>query len=173
MEFRETSELGNDDSEPPEHPFQVHVANQQSALALDESKLAAAVQSILRDSHFHSASISLAVVDDPTIHDLNRQYLEHDYPTDVLSFPLEDDGIHLTGELIVSADTAQSNAAEYGWSPVNELMLYVVHGTLHLVGYRDKQAEEAVEMREAEQSYLARFDITVPVGHLKAVEEST
>ena len=172
MELRETSDLGNDEPEPPEPPYQVYVANQQSTLALDESQLAKAVQTILRESHFVSASISLAIVDDSTIHQLNRQYLEHDYPTDVLSFPLEDDGIQLTGELIVSTDTAQRNAAEYGWSAVNELLLYVVHGALHLVGYRDKQPQEAAEMRQAERTYLAKFDVEVPLGHLKAVEES-
>lgn len=172
MELREPSDLGNDDSEPPEHPFQVNVADQQSTLKIDGSLLLGAVQAILQDSHFESASISLAVVDDPTIHALNRQYLEHDYPTDVLSFPLEDDGRHLSGELIVSADTAEQNAPEYGWAATDELLLYVVHGTLHLIGYRDKRPEHAARMRQAERKYLLDLGIEVPAGHLDPAKES-
>ena len=171
MESNETQDIGNDDSEPPEHPYQILVANQQSALEIDADRITEIIRSILRDSPFESCSLSLAVVDDPTIHQVNRQYLEHDYPTDVLSFPLGDDGSHLTGELIVSADTAKRNATEYGWPALNELMLYVVHGTLHLVGYRDKQPEEVMEMRRAEQRYLAAMGIEVPATHLQAVEE--
>ena len=52
----------------------------------------AAVRSVLGRVAYESATVSVAIVDDPTIHGLNRQYLEHDYPTDVLSFVLEDDG---------------------------------------------------------------------------------
>lgn len=172
MESKKPSGLGNDEAEPPEPLHEVSVANHQSTLAVDIEQLTAAVHAILRDSPYPSSSISLVIVDDPTIHDLNRQYLDHDYPTDVLSFPLEEDGDRLVGELIVSADTAISNASEYGWAAVNELLLYVVHGTLHLVGYRDKQPAEVTEMRRAEHKYLAELGIEVPASHLQAAEKS-
>ena len=172
METRETSGIGSDDSEPPECPFRVSVANEQTTLSINTSRLLEAVRKILQESDYLSASISLAVVDDPTIHSLNRQYLQHDYPTDVLSFPLEDDGCHLEGQLIVSADTAIANAAAYGWSASDELLLYIVHGTLHLVGYRDKQFEELVAMRSAEAKYLEELGIQVPAEHLQVSEES-
>ena len=69
--------------------------------------------------------------------------LNHDWPTDVLSFVLEDDDGHLEGEVIISADTAAAAAAELGWPPAAEQLLYVIHGMLHLVGYRDKTPDEA------------------------------
>jgi probable rRNA maturation factor len=105
------------------------------------------------------AQLSIAIVDDATIHELNRRYLEHDYPTDVLSFTLERDNEHLEGEVIASAETAARSAADYGWSADDELLLYVVHGTLHLVGHDDGTPDERAVMRRLERRYLASFGL--------------
>jgi probable rRNA maturation factor len=137
--------------------FNVSLANEQSTHTVNERQLTDAVTAVLRDSTFTSANISIAIVDDPTMHKLNRQYLEHDYPTDVLSFVLEDTSSHLEGEVILSADTAATEAAEHGWSTAAEMLLYVVHGTLHLIGYRDKSSEDVEEMRAAERKYVSQF----------------
>ena len=107
--------------------------------------------------------VSVAVVDDPAIHRLNREFLQHDYPTDVLSFLLEREGDQLEGEVIVSSDTAVRSAAQYGWTPENELLLYVIHGTLHLVGYDDLQPELLAEMRRHEQHYLGHFGLAASI----------
>src|SRR5205823_3325871 len=88
---------------------------------------------------------------------LNHRYLNHDWPTDVLSFLLEQRESHLEGEVIISADTAAAVAAEIGTTAENEQLLYIVHGMLHLVGYRDKSAAEVQEMRAAEARYLRQF----------------
>lgn len=125
-----------------------------------EARMTDAVESILSDASYDSAQISVAIVDDPTIHDLNRQYLEHDFPTDVLSFTLAEQDSHLEGQLVVSLDTAAAQAAEYGWKTEDELLLYVVHGTLHLVGYDDGTAEQREEMRVQERRVLERFGLT-------------
>jgi probable rRNA maturation factor len=159
------------DAQPPEPPHQVFIANEQSTLVIDESRLVAAVQSVLAESSFQSAIVSVAVVDDPTIHDLNRRYLQHDYPTDVLSFVLEDDGRQLHGELVVSADMAAHNAVDYGWSAADELLLYLVHGTLHLVGHRDKQPADIAAMRQAEAAHLKQLGIAIPAEHSAGSED--
>jgi probable rRNA maturation factor len=135
----------------------IQLANQQESLAVDEPLLCEAVRAVLEGEGVRSGEISLAVVDDPTIHELNRNYLEHDYPTDVLSFVLEEADDRLDGEVIVSADTALSAAPRYGWAPQDELLLYVIHGSLHLAGYLDETPEERREMRDRERTYLARF----------------
>jgi len=160
METCDTTE--QDSPEPPEPSYQVLLANEQATLSIDEAQLIAAVQSVLAESSFKSAYVSVAVVDDQTIHDINRQYLQHDYPTDVLSFVLEDDGKQLQGELVVSADTAARNAVDYGWSAAEELLLYLVHGTLHLVGFRDKQPVDIAAMRQAEVAHMKRLGIAMP-----------
>src|SRR5687768_10525431 len=84
--------------------YQIALSNQQSRHEVDEARLTAAATAVLRGSGFSSAAISLAIVADDTIHELNRRHLNHDWPTDVLSFVLEDDGDHLEGEVILSAD---------------------------------------------------------------------
>ncbi len=171
MELREQRESSGDDGEPPECPYQIQLANEQSSLHLDEPRLIEAIRSVLEDSDFQSASVSLAMVDDPTMHELNRQYLEHDYPTDVLSFVLEDDGLQLQGQLIVSVDTAIENAAQYGWSPAEEMLLYVVHGALHLIGYDDQLPEQREAMRIAESTHLQKLGIHVSDSHRTARED--
>jgi probable rRNA maturation factor len=137
--------------------FDISLTNEQSGHAVDEKQLIDAAKSVLLDSPFSSAAISLVVVDDPTIHELNRQYLDHDWPTDVLSFVLEDSGTHLEGEVIISADTAAESAEEIGCSAAAEQLLYVIHGVLHLVGLRDITPSDAEEMRAAEAKFLRQF----------------
>ncbi len=136
--------------------IQIAITNQQSTLALDEDRLREAIRAVLEDAGRASAEISLAVVDDPTIHELNRKYLNHDYATDVLSFLLEDDQNHLVGDVVASAATAAAAAERFAWTPADELLLYAVHGTLHLVGYDDKTPQAAAEMRTQEARVLAR-----------------
>lgn len=143
--------------ERPRDAFEVLISNSQSQHAVNEEQLVAAVRAVLNESDFNSAMISLAVVDDSTIHELNRQFLNHDWPTDVLSFALQEDGPHLEGEVVISADTAAAMAVELGCSPEAEQLLYVVHGMLHLVGFRDKTPEDAQEMRLAEARFLSDF----------------
>lgn len=161
-ESLDSGESISDTAEEPPSAIQIPIANQQTSLVLDEQKLRAAVQSVLEDSSFETAVVSVAVVDDPTIHQLNRQFLQHDYPTDILSFVLDESQTHLEGELIASSDTAIQNAAEYGWSSENELLLYLIHGALHLVGFRDKNAEERAAMHEAEAAQLKKLGLELP-----------
>lgn len=160
----QTAEREGEPPEPgsPSAALQVLIANQQSSLPIDETQLEAAVLAIFRDSSYNCGTVSIAVVDDPTIHEINRQYLQHDYPTDVLSFVLEDREPYLEGELVVSTDTAATNAQDYDWPALNELLLYVVHGALHLVGYLDKQPDDIAEMRAAEAKYLKELGIAPP-----------
>ena len=139
--------------------FHVSVANEQTRHAVEEEQLIRAVRAVLKQSPFRSAAVSIAVVDDRTIHDLNRRYLQHDWPTDVLSFVLEDNAGHVEGEVILSADRAEEVAAEIGWPAAAEQLLYVIHGALHLVGYRDETPVESVEMRAAEAEFLREFGL--------------
>jgi probable rRNA maturation factor len=113
-----------------------------------------AVESIAKDFGWQAGQISVAVVNDRTIQDVNRQYLNHDYPTDVISFNLTDDDQNLEGEVIVSWQTAKRVAEESGWTTSQELLLYIIHGMLHIVGLDDATPTQSKKMRQKERQYM-------------------
>ncbi len=137
----------------------IEICNDQDLLLVNEDQLRRAAEAVLVDAKIRTAVLSIAVVDDLSIHALNRQFLQHDYPTDVLSFVLEQDEGRLEGEVIASAETAARAAERYGWSAEAELLLYVIHGTLHLVGHDDQDDAAREVMRAAERRHLACFGL--------------
>src|SRR5215211_4469736 len=99
----------------PKPKLAIDICDDSGAIDFDENLLRQAAEAILADAGVERGSLSIAIVDDPTIHQLNKQYLQHDYPTDVLSFVLEHEADRLEGEVIVSADTAIRSAAQLNW----------------------------------------------------------
>jgi probable rRNA maturation factor len=139
--------------------IRVDIANEHS-FPLDEKRLKKAVRAVIADAGIEHGEISLAIVDDAEMHALNRKYLDHDYPTDVLSFVLEEGDGRLEGEIIVSSDYASREAKSYGWTADDEILLYAIHGSLHLVGHDDLDPASKTKMREAERHYLGLFGLT-------------
>ncbi|MCB9927093.1 MAG: rRNA maturation RNase YbeY [Planctomycetaceae bacterium] len=121
-----------------------------------------AVRIVLEGESVTEAEVSIAIVDDTAIHLLNRKYLDHDYATDVLSFLLSDRDDPLEGEIIVSADTAKREASRYAWDITDELLLYIIHGALHLVSYDDVSECDREQMRAKEREYLEKLGRTHP-----------
>lgn len=110
------------------------------------------------------AYVSLVLVTDAEIHRVNREFLEHDWPTDVISFSYSDPGDEaIDGELVVSVETAARQSVLHGWSLQDELLLYCVHGVLHLCGYDDLTDEARPLMREREREILDWFGLQ-PTG---------
>jgi probable rRNA maturation factor len=132
----------------------IQITNRQKSLPIDRRRLRAAVMAVLRDAAVSAAEISVAVVDDPTIAALHDRYLDDPTPTDVLSFVLERSEACLEGEVIVSAETARTCAAKYRSTAEDELLRYVIHGVLHLVGYDDATPPQRAAMRTKERKYL-------------------
>jgi probable rRNA maturation factor len=123
-------------------------------MAVDKKRLRQAVRMIFNDESIRQAKINLAIVDDSTIAALHRRYLHDPEPTDVLSFVLERSPQYLEGEIVVSAETAKVSAPRYHWTAADELLLYVIHGALHLVGYNDNKKRSREKMRKKEIEYL-------------------
>lgn len=105
--------------------------------------------------------MSILLVDDAEIQEYNREYRGSDRPTDVLSFsqlegedlnPVEE--LFPLGDIIVSVDTAEMQAADVGHSLQDEMDLLVVHGVLHLLGHEDETPEDAADMRRREKAVL-------------------
>ena len=137
--------------------FHIAIANRQTTLPVDRRLLRRAVREVLAEEGVASAEISLAIVDDATLQELHLRYLGEDSPTDVMSFVLERTETTLEGEVVVSADTAQRAAKQYGAAATDELLLYVIHGTLHLIGYRDDTRPLRAKMSAKQQSYVERW----------------
>ena len=139
--------------------IEIEINNRQRVLQpLDTSRLVAAVRRILTDAGYAHSEVSLAIVADAEMQSLNAKWLAHDWPTDVLSFVIDESDDSLEGQLIVSAETAQRQAAHYGWRAEDELLLYVIHGALHLVGHDDED-DDIAAMRAAEAEHLAHFGL--------------
>lgn len=137
-------------------PLRIELANEQDLLAVDARRLCDTVRDVLTGEGIAAGEVSIAVVDDPTIRQLNAQYLTHDYATDALSFALEASDSRVVGQIVVSAEMALSRAAEFRWSATDELLLYVIHAALHLAGYDDARPADAEQMRQRERHYLQR-----------------
>jgi probable rRNA maturation factor len=138
----------------------IKIASPQELVSIDRARFREIARAVLEGEGVGAAEISLAFVDNPTIHQLNRRYLQHDEPTDVLSFPLSEAGAKtLAGELVLGVEVAQAEAAERGHDVQVELALYVIHGLLHLCGEDDKSPEAARHMRQRERHYLERLGL--------------
>ncbi len=98
--------------------------------------------------------VSIIFCSDPYLLGINREYLGHDYYTDIITFDYCE-GKLLGGDLFISIDTVRDNAAFYGTSFDNELHRVIVHGLLHLIGYDDHSDADTAAMRAAEDRALA------------------
>lgn len=97
--------------------------------------------------------IAYVFCDDEKIIEVNRQYLQHDFYTDIITFDYTE-GDLISGDIIISLDTVRSNAAEQGTDYEEELHRVIIHGILHLVGIDDKGPGEREIMEAAENQAL-------------------
>ena len=147
-----------------EEPLLLEILDEQDELVVDLEKVQTVCERILDDGGVKSGKINVVLVTSDTILQYNRDFLQHDYPTDVISFPTEDrraEG-YLEGEILVCTEVAKERAEEFSWTAEDELLLYVIHGMLHLTGFDDVMPEQQAVMREKERMYLETLGIQVP-----------
>ncbi len=139
---------------------------------LDESWLRDIVAAVLRAEAIDGpVEVSLVITGQEEIHRLNRDYLDEDRPTDVLSFPMlpphaaddpgfvtPPDGLKHLGEVIVSYPQAAAQAEEHGHPVTREVAVLTIHGVLHLLGYDHAEPEEEKSMRAREAAILAEIE---------------
>ncbi|HKU67677.1 MAG TPA: rRNA maturation RNase YbeY [Candidatus Baltobacteraceae bacterium] len=128
---------------------------------VDTRRLKSVAKKLLREVDEPDSALSLSLVDDREIQQLNREHRGKDKPTDVLSFPLYEPGEELPGEgerllgdVVISVDTARRQAAGYDAPLQNELYRLLIHGILHVMGHDHEQPAERAAM-EAEERRLA------------------
>ncbi len=133
---------------------------------------------VLKMEEFHdSAEVEVSFVDDKQIHEMNLQFRNIDRPTDVLSFPLGEDGDYdinpangakMLGDIVISVEHAKAQAEEYGHTFQREMAFLTVHSMLHLLGYDHVNGGiEAETMREKEETVLLQMGLTREVTFLE------
>jgi len=143
----------------------VTVSNRQRRLRLDRARLRRLVRFVAQAQGRALESVDLAVVSAEEMRALNSRYLGRDEVTDVLSFDLSEPSPRrsagkapaVSAQIVVCADEAMDQARRRGHLPQRELMLYVVHGLLHLTGHSDATAAAARRMHAREDELLTAF----------------
>jgi probable rRNA maturation factor len=131
----------------------VTVSNHQRRRNVDTRALARIARYALELVHDHDSQLGIVLVNDAAIAKLNAQYHAMSGPTDVLSFDYGEG----QGELIISVECAIRQARHFRTTPARELILYVVHGILHLHGYDDQKPNDQRRMRAAERKLMSRL----------------
>ena len=114
------------------------------------------IEAVLSNENRTLGEINYIFCSDEYLLNINKQYLKHDYYTDVISFDYSEDDI-ISGDIFISVDTVKDNAKEYDVEFEKELARVMVHGVLHFIGYKDKTDEDAKQMRQKENQYLPLF----------------
>ena len=136
----------------------IAISSSQHSLRVPRKQLAELIAFVAAQEGASLGEVDLAVVDSRRIAELNRHYLRHAGTTDVLSFDLsEASRPGLCVQLVVCGDEAVRQGRLRGLKPQRELMLYVVHGLLHLMGYEDRSIRGAAAMHAREDEILDAF----------------
>jgi probable rRNA maturation factor len=143
----------------------IEITDLQDHVRVDKKVILQVIRRVMKEEGRSARSLSIVLTDNRHIRDLNREYLGHDTFTDVISFPLEDldwpigngNGAGINGEIIASAELACQQALSMNVDPRAEVMLYLVHGLLHLMGYDDRTPQAAKRMHEREDALLEQL----------------
>jgi probable rRNA maturation factor len=139
-----------------DHAITIELAQNFKGIKVNSRKIRELVRAICKRFELSRATISIAIVDDDQIIRVNRQFLNHDHPTDVISFDLSDQQMspEVVFELVVNGQLAIRQAKVRGHDSLSELALYITHGLLHNLGYNDAQAKDAKKMHQMEDEIL-------------------
>ncbi len=131
----------------------------QNAISLKErGKLKSFIIFLMKKEGFKPKDISIIFCSDEYLLDINKQHLNHNYFTDIITFDLTPKGDkETTAELYISTDRVKHNAKDYNTTISNELHRVIFHGILHLCGYKDKSKNDIKIMREKEAHYLGLY----------------
>jgi probable rRNA maturation factor len=124
----------------------------------DRKRLKNFLVGLLRKEGRKAAYVNYIFCSDSYLLEINRQYLKHDYYTDIITFDLSAESNLLEAEIYISVDRIRDNAKTLNTTLREETLRVMFHGLLHLCGYGDKTAGEKKRMREREDYYLKRFN---------------
>ncbi len=141
--------------------MRISIQNRQKRIRLDLRKVRTRTQRLLTELGLLDAELSLLLVDDAQIQDLNRRYLNRDKPTNVLAFPMREGEFstlhpHLLGDLVISVETAKRQSNRFGLDEMEMVTLLMIHGVLHLIGYEHEGTKKEARKMTLKQKELFR-----------------
>lgn len=110
-------------------------------------------KSVIKEG-YKLGELSFNFCSDEELLKINIEHLNHDFYTDIITFELNEDNV-VIGDIYISIDRVKDNAKQQGTTFTNELMRVIIHGVMHLCGYKDKTKKDAALMREKEDYYLS------------------
>lgn len=137
--------------------FKIEIINDTTFRGVPRKALYNAISNVLNHFKVTSATINLILVDDEQILEMNKQYLGHNYITDVISFNLSESKDEIIGEVYICLQQAQSQAKEYQVTFKNEILRLAIHGILHIFGFTDNKLEEKNKMTKMEDFFLKQI----------------
>jgi probable rRNA maturation factor len=123
----------------------------------NRGELKAFLRKLFRKEKKKLADLQYVFCSDDRLLEINRQFLQHDFYTDIISFPLSGPHQPIRGEIYISVDRVRENALTFQSSLKTELQRVIFHGALHLCGYKDKTRLAERKMRQMEDKYLALY----------------
>ncbi len=123
---------------------------------LDRPKSRKWINNSISNEGCQSGDITFIFCSDDYLLEINKQYLDHDYYTDIITFDYVKGDV-ISGDIFISIDRVRENAATFEVSFINELNRILIHGVLHLLGYKDKSVEEKRLMTSKEDDYLEYY----------------
>ena len=114
-------------------------------------------KTFLEEKILKEIELSIIFCSDDALLEINKNFLNHDYYTDIITFPIEETHTVFEAELYISIERVKENAEKLSKTFEDELNRVIIHGVLHLCGYKDKTENEIIEMRNKEDYYLSLF----------------
>jgi len=122
-----------------------------------KTKVRAWIEASVKEEGYNLDNLSYIFCDDKYLLKLNKDYLNHDTFTDIITFDYSEKKGIINGEIYISIDRVKANAKEFKSTFINELHRVMIHGILHLCGYKDKSSKQKLEMRAKEDYYLSHL----------------
>jgi rRNA maturation RNase YbeY len=136
----------------------IHFHFLQGGFSLSErSSLKFFIETLFKKEKNKLQELNYIFCSDEYLLEINKQYLKHDFYTDIITFGLSEPNEPINAEIYISVDRVRENADQFKSTLKKEMHRVIFHGALHLCGYRDKKKEEEVLMRQMEDKYLSLY----------------
>jgi len=137
--------------------FKVVLFNDSGKKVLFRKKIRSLVNNIANEENKDFSYVNIIFCNDEFIREHNKKYLGHDYETDIITFHDTDDKGLIEGELLISVETVKCNSLKFKTGCDEEICRVIIHGILHLCGYKDRTSSQKIKIREKENHFMKKI----------------